>query len=156
MYKKFICQAALQNVLKIVGYQILLRITRFVTLVIRSDYQKFCLIKIDPCQMWQNWAGSNSILHMATSVNAQSPSQWYERDCTYSITEVQPCLKKQQELSWLYGMTSTKISCETWLHKFMQKRICEIVWTFTYRYDRGRLKKDNITKRTSQGQRRLT
>ena len=27
----------------IVGYQILLRITRFVILVIRPDYQKFCL-----------------------------------------------------------------------------------------------------------------
>ena len=31
--------------MKIVGYhyQIILRITRFVTLVIRTDYQKFCL-----------------------------------------------------------------------------------------------------------------
>ena len=29
--------------MKIVGYQIILRITRFVTLVIRLDYQKFCL-----------------------------------------------------------------------------------------------------------------
>ena len=29
--------------MKIVGYQIILRITRFVTLVIRPDYQKFCL-----------------------------------------------------------------------------------------------------------------
>ena len=29
--------------MKIVGYQICLRITRFVTLVIRPDYQKFCL-----------------------------------------------------------------------------------------------------------------
>ena len=27
----------------IVGYQIMLRITRFVTLVIRPDYQKVCL-----------------------------------------------------------------------------------------------------------------
>ena len=29
--------------MKIVGYQIILRITRFVTLVIRPDYQKFCI-----------------------------------------------------------------------------------------------------------------
>ena len=29
--------------MKIVGYQIILRITRFVTLVIRLDYQKVCL-----------------------------------------------------------------------------------------------------------------
>ena len=29
--------------MKIVGYQIFIRITRFVTLVIRPDYQKFCL-----------------------------------------------------------------------------------------------------------------
>ena len=29
--------------MKIMGYQILVRITRFVTLVIRPDYQKFCL-----------------------------------------------------------------------------------------------------------------
>ena len=29
--------------MKIVGYQIFLRITRFVILVIRPDYQKFCL-----------------------------------------------------------------------------------------------------------------
>ena len=29
--------------MKIVGYQIILRITRFFTLVIRPDYQKFCL-----------------------------------------------------------------------------------------------------------------
>ena len=29
--------------MKIVGYQIIVRITRFVTLVIRPDYQKFCL-----------------------------------------------------------------------------------------------------------------
>ena len=29
--------------MKIVGYHIILRITRFVTLVIRPDYQKFCL-----------------------------------------------------------------------------------------------------------------
>ena len=29
--------------MKIVGYQIILRITRFVTLAIRPDYQKFCL-----------------------------------------------------------------------------------------------------------------
>ena len=29
--------------MKIVGYQIFLRITRFLTLVIRPDYQKFCL-----------------------------------------------------------------------------------------------------------------
>ena len=29
--------------MKIVGYQIILRITRFVTLVIHPDYQKFCL-----------------------------------------------------------------------------------------------------------------
>ena len=29
--------------MKIVGYQIILRITRFVTLVIRPNYQKFCL-----------------------------------------------------------------------------------------------------------------
>ena len=29
--------------MKIVGYQIFLRITRFVTLVIRPDYQKLCL-----------------------------------------------------------------------------------------------------------------
>ena len=29
--------------MKIVGYQIFLRITRFVILVIRPDYEKFCL-----------------------------------------------------------------------------------------------------------------
>ena len=29
--------------MKLVGYQIFLRITRFVTLVIRPDYQKCCL-----------------------------------------------------------------------------------------------------------------
>ena len=29
--------------MKIVGYQIFLRITRFIVLVIRPDYQKFCL-----------------------------------------------------------------------------------------------------------------
>ena len=29
--------------MKIVGYQIFWRITRYVTLVIRQDYQKFCL-----------------------------------------------------------------------------------------------------------------
>ena len=41
--KKFIYRAVLQSVMKIVGYQIFWRITRYVTLVIRQDYQKFCL-----------------------------------------------------------------------------------------------------------------
>ena len=41
--KKLICRPVLQNWMKIVGYQIFLRITRFVILVIRPDYQKFCL-----------------------------------------------------------------------------------------------------------------
>ena len=38
-----ICRPVLQNWMKIVGYQIFLRITRFVILVIRPDYQKFGL-----------------------------------------------------------------------------------------------------------------
>ena len=33
----------IRTVMKIVGYQIIVRITRFVTLVIRPDYQKCCL-----------------------------------------------------------------------------------------------------------------
>ena len=37
MCKKFIYQAYLQNIMEIVGYQILLRITKFVTLVIHPD-----------------------------------------------------------------------------------------------------------------------
>ena len=41
--------------MKIVGYQIILRITRFVTLVIRLDYQKFCL-------------RSTSVIHVIQSV----------------------------------------------------------------------------------------
>ena len=35
--------------MKIVGYQIYLRITRFVILVIRPDYQKFCLRSTPAC-----------------------------------------------------------------------------------------------------------
>ena len=41
--KKLIYRSVLQIWMKIVGYQICLRITRFVILVIRPDYQKFCL-----------------------------------------------------------------------------------------------------------------
>ncbi len=41
--KKFIDRPLLQNWMKIVGYQIFLRITRFAILVISPDYQKFCL-----------------------------------------------------------------------------------------------------------------
>ena len=37
--------------MKIVGYQIILWITRFVTLVIRPDYQKFCL-RSTPANDW--------------------------------------------------------------------------------------------------------
>ena len=44
--------------MKIVGYQNFLRITRFVTLVIRPDYLKFCLrstpdINIQCTKSWQ-------------------------------------------------------------------------------------------------------
>ena len=35
--------------MKIVGYQILLRITRFVSLVIRLDYWSEIMLKVDPC-----------------------------------------------------------------------------------------------------------
>ena len=41
--KKLIYRPVLQNWMKIVGYQIFLRITRFVILVIRPDYREFCL-----------------------------------------------------------------------------------------------------------------
>ena len=41
--KKLIYRPVLQNWMTIVGYQIFVRITRFVILVIRPDYREFCL-----------------------------------------------------------------------------------------------------------------
>ena len=55
--KMLICRPVLQNWMKIVGYQIFLRITRFVILVIHPDYQKFCL-RSTPARgqpQWNKW-----------------------------------------------------------------------------------------------------
>ena len=64
--QKLIYRAILQNVLKIVGYQIFVRITRFVTLVIRPDYQKFCLRStpeyIIGCIVENSWGNLDFVL----------------------------------------------------------------------------------------------
>ena len=56
-----------KNVMKIVGYQIILRITRFVTLVIRPDYQKFCLRSTPVTQYPVRWI-AQSALHFLPSL----------------------------------------------------------------------------------------
>ena len=54
-FKKLIYRPVLQNWMKIVGYQIFLRITRFVILVIRPDYREFCL-RSTPVHQWAKYA----------------------------------------------------------------------------------------------------
>ena len=123
--KKLIYRSVLQNWMKIVGYQISLRITRFVILVIRPDYQKFCL-RSTPATVtfflsWQAsswWRGVMTLVYVCRDRSAaRDGGLWYS--CMFVVTgqqlvtggyDARVCLSWQVS-SWWRGVMTLVYVC---------------------------------------------